>query len=109
MESLEPTAESLLDFDADSAICKLADTFEALDTIFSLNMINDSNSSIFLQSVDKLKSTVSTLAALRVYLRLGWNVTLNESDINQAIDGLMEIIHSLELIKSQKLLSKQNV
>jgi hypothetical protein len=109
VESLEPTAESLLDYDADSAICKLADTFEALDTIFSLNMINDSNSSIFLQSVDKLKSTVSTLAALRVYLRLGWNVTLNESDINQALDGLMEIIHSLELIKSQKLLSKQNV
>lgn len=83
---------------------KKGSTFESLDTIFSLNVINDYNTAVFLYSVDKLKNTLSYLTALRMYLRFGWDSDLSEIEVNQAIESLGNIIKSLELIKTQKIL-----
>lgn len=82
-------------------------TTDTLDTIFSLGIITEINSSIFLQNIDKIKFVLSYLTALRLYIRYGWQIGLKEADLNLAIDSLADIIQKLELVKTQKILDKQ--
>lgn len=88
-------------------LLKEAGSEDTLDTIFSLNIVNDINSSIFLQNIEKLKFTMSYLSALRLYIRYGWINSINEGDITAAIDSLSNIIQGLQTVKTQKLLNKQ--
>ncbi len=86
---------------------KTGSSADTLESIFSLNIVNDVNSSVFLQNIDKLKFTLSFLAALRLYLRYGWDIGLKENDVNMAIESLSNIIQGLNLVKAQNLLDKQ--
>lgn len=106
-EILDQTAESILAIDPELPTIKEAATFDTLDSIFALNVINNTNSAVFLNSINKLKGTLSLLSALRIYLRFGWQVDIAEADVNQAIDALLDIIKSLELVKTQRVLEKQ--
>lgn len=80
---------------------------DTLESIFSLNIVNDINSSVFLQNIDRLKFALSFLSALRLYMRYGWDVGLKEGDVSTAIDSLSNIIQNLNLVKTQNLLDKQ--
>jgi hypothetical protein len=106
IDSLGITETDILSIDESLPSIKEASAFETLDSIFSLNVINTANSSIFLQSIDRLKMVLSLLSALRIYLRFGWDVGINETDVNQAVDAINEIVRSLELVKTQKLLER---
>jgi len=98
-------AESVGESDINmESVYKEGSTVESLDSIFSLNVVNEYNTAVFLYSLDKLKATLSYLTALRMYLRFGWQSDLSEIEVNQAIESLNNIIQSLELIKTQKLL-----
>ena len=88
-------------------LLKVGATTDTLDTIFSLGIVSDVNSTIFLQNIDKLKFVLSYLTALRLYIRYGWRIGIKEADLNIAIDSLSEIIQKLELIKTQNILDKQ--
>lgn len=82
-------------------------TTDTLDTIFSLGIVSDVNSTIFLENIDKLKFVLSYLTTLRLYIRYGWQIGLKEADLNVAIESLSDIIQKLQLVKTQKILDKQ--
>lgn len=105
---------SLFDLSRNPDFCQRIDgiikegaTTDTLDSIFSLGLINEINSAVFIQCIDKLKFVLSYLAALRLYIRYGWEIALKEGDVTMAIDALAEIIQKLELVKTQKILDKQ--
>lgn len=106
LDNMDVFLKNMCGDDISNVIIKEGSTFDSLDTIFSLNMVNDLNSAVFLESIDKLKSTLSFLAALRVYVRYGWP-GVSEIDITHAVDALSNIIKSLELLKTQKLLEQE--
>lgn len=108
VEILDQTAADIDLIDENLPVIKEASTFDTLDTIFSLNVVNNANTNIFLNSIDKLKSTLSLLSALRVYIRLGWQADISEADITQAVDALLDITKSLELIKTERVLDRQD-
>ena len=80
---------------------------DTLDSLFSLNIVNDLNSAIFVSNIHKLRFALSFLTALRIYLRFGWEVPVKEFEISEAIEALSSIISGLESYKSKKLLENQ--
>lgn len=106
VEILDQTAADIDLIDQNLPVIKEASTFDTLDTIFSLNVVNNANTNIFLNSIDKLK--VHCHYYQHVYIRLGWQADISEADITQAVDALLDITKSLELIKTERVLDRQD-
>jgi hypothetical protein len=66
-----------------------------LDTVFSLNLINPSNIQKFIENVPLLRETVSYLAKLLMFTRLGFK-ELPEEELTYLIKKLDEIADKLE-------------
>jgi hypothetical protein len=72
---------------------------EAVDTVLSLNFINEDNLGDFVNSIGDLKKVSSKLALLLVTSRMGLS-DVDETAIKKAMEGLETVIEGLENVKT---------
>jgi hypothetical protein len=72
---------------------------EAVDTVLSLNFINEDNLGDFVNSIGDLKKVSSKLALLLTTSRMGLS-DVDESAIKKAMEGLETVIEGLENVKT---------
>jgi len=70
----------------------------AIDTVFSLNLINPQNISKFIESIPLIRATVNELAKLLIFVRLGFK-EIPEEELAYLIKKLDEIADKLESLR----------
>lgn len=87
-----------------AGLTKLASYFDdmnTVDTVLSLNFVNNDNVDKFVQSLGKFTSVKEELLRLLLLSRLG-NIEVPESVLKQAIDILQKVIEGLQRLKAKK-------
>jgi hypothetical protein len=72
-----------------------------VDTVLSLNFVNNDNVDKFVQSLGKFTSVKEELLRLLLLSRIG-NIEVPESILKQAIDILQKVIEGLQRLKAKK-------
>ena len=71
---------------------------EAVDTVLSLNFINEDNLQDYIDNMASMKKIVTKLASMLVASRMGLS-DIDEGAAKKAIDGLEKVIDGLESVK----------
>jgi hypothetical protein len=71
---------------------------ETVDSLLSLNFVNEDNINNFVEALPQFEQTASTLASFMLATRLGLT-SLPEKNIRSAIKNLLQVIRSLRILK----------
>lgn len=71
---------------------------EAVDTVLSLNFINEENLNDYISNISAMKRIVTKLTSMLVASRMGLS-DIDEGAARKAIDGLEKVIEGLESVK----------
>lgn len=72
---------------------------ESVDTLLSLNFINDENIKDFIDAIPKMEDVLSRLADLLIAVRIGLNDQVPEEAVRKAMTGLDTVIDRLQRLK----------
>ena len=86
--------EGQIDYDAFMKIASATDDSRSLDTLLSINVLNDRNMKYFMDNIGILRDCETYLARLLLMARLA-HVGVDEADLKAALDSLVGIKNTL--------------